>query len=88
MTTPIYTSENLRDTPDLMAQINTRLTDAYIVHERETLAAICGPATAWAMYPPLPSDDPADYAPYWVRMVDIIDDEDQQEAIVAKWWER
>lgn len=73
--------------PDLISQIQAQQVDAYIRHERADLAAISGDYTAWMMYPPTPSDDPSEYAPYWSRLTDVVKDEDQREAIVASWWD-
>lgn len=74
--------------PDLISQLQARQEDAYICLQRAELAAVCGDYTAWMMYPPTPHDDPADYEPYWSRLTDVVEDQDEREAIVASWLSR
>jgi hypothetical protein len=69
--------------PDLLQQIQARQVDDYIRKERATAAAVCGDEVAWSMWPPTRSDDPAEYAPYWQRLSDVVTDEAEREAIVA-----
>lgn len=59
---------------DLFARIQRQQTEAFIKQQRAELSTICGDYTAWMCYPPMASDDPADYAPYWVRWIDLVDD--------------
>jgi hypothetical protein len=70
---------------DILAQIQQRNVDAYIARERAELAAVTDDYTAWMFYPPTPHDDPAEYAPYWSRLTDVVADDDEREAIVASW---
>jgi hypothetical protein len=81
----MISEESLKDHRDMMAQTQSRLIDGYVARERTKLAAICGDYVAWMMYPPTPHDDPAQWAPYWARLSDVVTDDDEREAIVAGW---
>jgi hypothetical protein len=56
---------------DFYGKLQRRLLDGFIAGERAAAAAIFGDYAAWMIYPPTPSDDPAEYAPYWVRLTDV-----------------
>jgi hypothetical protein len=73
---------------DLIGQIQQRQIDGLIAHHRAELAAVTDDYTAWMIYPPTPHDDPAQWAPYWSRLTDVVTDENEREAIVASWWDR
>jgi hypothetical protein len=72
--------------PDLLQQIQQRQLDALYKRHRADLAAVTTDELAWIAYPPLKSDDPAEYEPYWARLTDVVKDDDEREAIVAAWW--
>jgi hypothetical protein len=78
--------EVLTDKPDLMSQLQARMIYGVIKRERALLASICGDYVAWMAYPPEPQDDPAEYAPYWVKMTEVLPAE-ACERIVAAWFE-
>lgn len=59
---------------DLLGQIRQRQVNAYIARERAELAAVTDEYIAWMFYPPTPHDDPAEYAPYWSHLTDIVSD--------------
>jgi hypothetical protein len=63
--------EAVTDAPDLMAQLQKQQLDDFIARERAKLAAVTNDEVAWTFYPPTPRDDPAAYAPYWVRLTDL-----------------
>lgn len=89
MDIPAITNEDIGEwEEDFASQIYQRQIDGLIAHQRAEVAAICDDYTAWMMYPPTPSDDPAEWAPYWTRLTDAVVDEDEREAIVASWWDR
>lgn len=79
-------AEVLGDSVDLIGKVQLRLINGVIAHHRSELAAVCGDWCAWMMYPPTPDDDPKEYAPYWARLTDVVEDEEEREAIVASWW--
>jgi hypothetical protein len=58
---------------DILGQIQQREISAYIARERAWLAAATSNEVAWTVFPPTRHDDPAEYAPYWVRLTDIAD---------------
>lgn len=64
---------------DLLGEIQRRQTYAYIAKERAALAAVSTDEVAWMAFPPTPDDDPADYAPYWIRLSDVTGDRDSKE---------
>ena len=79
--------EYLEDSgPDLLQQIQRRQLDALYRQQRAELAAVTTEELAWIAYPPIKDDDPAEYAPYWARLADVVKDDDEREAIVAAWW--
>jgi hypothetical protein len=65
------TDEVFRDQPDLVGQVQRRLTYRLIQSERAALAAVTSWQLAWQAYLPTPLDKPEDYAPYLVRLVDL-----------------
>lgn len=70
---PITVSdEAIANSVDLFGQIQRRQADALIAHERAELAAVTSDELAWRAYPPTPHDDPAEYAPYWVRATEVM----------------
>jgi hypothetical protein len=81
------TREDIEPHRDVMAEIRAGLCDAFIAHERVELAAVSDDYTAWMVYPPTSRDDPVQYAPYWSRLANVVTDDDEREAIVARWLE-
>lgn len=68
----VISDEVLVDGLDLIGQLQHRAIDGFIARQRAELAAIADEYTAWMVYPPTPHDDPAEYAPYWVRLTDLM----------------
>lgn len=62
--------EALSNSGDFLGQLQRRQIDAYIARERAELSAVTDDYTAWMVYPPTSHDDPAEYAPYWIRLTD------------------